>query len=44
MEPFSLVDAMIGLITAAFYTIIFAVAFIFGFRETATTTQWLGLD
>lgn len=39
MTGIPLIDAMIGVITAAFYAIIFAVFFIFGFLETALPPQ-----
>lgn len=38
-----LIDAMLGVITAAFYAIVFAIFFIVGFSETASTAQWIGL-
>ena len=38
-----LVDAMIGIITASIYAIIFAFSFIIGFLHTASDGQLMGL-
>lgn len=38
-----LIDAMIGVVTASIYAIIFAVAFIIGFYDSATLGTLLGL-
>lgn len=39
MTGIPLVDAMLGVITAAFYAIVFAFFFIVGFYETAVPSQ-----